>query len=79
MVPEERSEASPFGKISFFKHTTLLKYKLPKFTLSSVSEIQKKAGIFCQIVCHPNSELEPLKTFFKRDFLISAAFIPLFF
>jgi hypothetical protein len=27
----------------------------------------------------PNSELEPLKTFFKRDFLISAAFIPLFF
>ncbi len=50
-MPEERNGILSFSKTAIFKPSSILQYKLPKFTASSLAEIQKKAGIFCQIVC----------------------------
>jgi hypothetical protein len=49
-MPEERNGILSFGKIAIFKALTLSRHKLPKFAGSSLAEIQKKAGVFYQIV-----------------------------
>jgi hypothetical protein len=50
-MPEERNGLFSFGKSTISNLSTLPRYKLPKITANSLAEFQKKAGVFCQIVC----------------------------